>query len=103
MSECGQAHPEYIAPRDRNNWVKAMEHRPQEEKIHRTTKLFSDSSLQQILEMVCPGLSTREWPLPVKCGHRMARTRHTLIQPNNGKSEQDNVYKVNSLLSSISK
>ena len=42
MSECGQAYPEYITPRDRNNWVKVMVHRPQEEKIHRTTKLYSD-------------------------------------------------------------
>ena len=45
MSECGQAHPEYIAPCARNNRVKAMEHRPQEEKIHRATKLYLDYSL----------------------------------------------------------
>ena len=34
------------------------------------------------------GLSTREWSLPVKCGHRMARSRHTLKKSNKGKCEQ---------------
>ena len=42
MSECGQAYPEHITPRERNNWEKTMEHRPQEGKILRTTKLYSD-------------------------------------------------------------
>ena len=43
---------------------------------------------------MCPGLSTRKWSLPVICGHRMARTRHKTERINEGKSEQDNLYKV---------
>ena len=45
-----------------------------------------------------PGLSTREWPLPAKFEHRMARTRHKLMRPNKGKDEQRNECKVIVLL-----
>ena len=44
MSECGQAYPEYIAPRERNNRVKVMG-------VLRTTKLHSDFILATDCQM----------------------------------------------------
>ena len=73
MSECGPAYPEYLTRRDRNNSVRPWSTDHKSERYIAQQNCIRISSLPQILEMGCPGLSTREWPLLVTCGHWMAR------------------------------
>ena len=96
-SECGQAYPEYIAPRERNNRVKPWGTDHRNERFFAPQNKIRISSLPQILEMMSPGLSTREWPLPVTCGHPAGESATYMVKSNKGKSEQDNVCKVISL------
>ena len=79
MSECGQAYPEYIAPCERNNRVKAMGTDHRRKRYIAQQHCIRISALHQILEQMCSGLSTRELALPVTCGHLMARTRKSQI------------------------
>ena len=83
MSECGQAYREYIV------------HVADPDKSHgaQTTReiciapQYSDFSiLQRKFEMMCPGLSTRDWPL-----HLVAKAHKYTRCNRKGESEQGNV------------
>ena len=103
MSECGPALPENIAHRERNNRVQVMEHRPHESKILRTTELHSDFFLatdtgngMSKTQYKRVDLACQMWTQDGENAKQTGQVKHK------GKSEQDNVFKVISPLSSIS-
>ena len=75
MSECGQAYPEYIA--SVADLGKSHEGQTTKKRCTAQHNCIQISFLQRILEIMCPGLSTRECPLPVTCGHLVAKAHYT--------------------------
>ena len=62
MSECGQAYPECIAPRDINNSVKAVEHRPQRKDASHNKTVFGFHPFNQYWKWCAQGFVQESGP-----------------------------------------
>ena len=90
MFECDQTYPEHNAPYEGKKRVKSLgtDHKSTEFLKSESKKRNSDFILAtQTRTDMSRTQYTREWLLPAKYGHRMARSRPKLVKPIEDKNE----------------